>query len=149
MDRFEAFTVLISKINRSIKKIKYEEVTEYNLKGPHVSCLYYLNKMGPLTSKELCDICTEDKAQISRSISYLQQNGFIENDNLSKKRYKTTLNLSPLGIKVSDIIADKIDKFLDLASVGLSQEDRIIMYKSLNLISNNLEKICTEYKGED
>lgn len=149
MDRFETFTVLISKIARSIRKIKDEEVNEYNLKGPHVSCLYYLNKMGPLTSKELCDICTEDKAQISRSISYLQKNGFIENDNSSKKRYKTTLNLSPLGIKTSNMLAEKIDKFLDIASVGLSQEDRIIMYKSLNLISNNLEKICTEYNGED
>ena len=40
--RFQKFTVLITKINRNIKRIKTEEMDKYNLKSPHVSCLYYL-----------------------------------------------------------------------------------------------------------
>ncbi|MBQ7880983.1 MAG: hypothetical protein IJ358_04000 [Clostridia bacterium] len=47
--RFETFTVQIAKISRCIRKIKSEEMAEFNLKSPHVSCLYYLyrqnNKM--------------------------------------------------------------------------------------------------------
>ena len=41
-ERFGTFTILISKISRSIKRIKSEEMAEFQLKGPHVSCLYYL-----------------------------------------------------------------------------------------------------------
>lgn len=44
--RFETFTVLIAKISRSIRRIKAEEMSEFHLKGPHVSCLYYLTQLG-------------------------------------------------------------------------------------------------------
>ena len=42
MDRFENFTILISKISRNIKKIENIEMAEYNLKNVQGSCLYYL-----------------------------------------------------------------------------------------------------------
>ena len=74
--RFEAFTVLIAKISRSIRRIKAEEMSEFHLKGPHVSCLYYLTQLGPLTAGQLCDRCEEDKAAVSRSLEYLEQNGY-------------------------------------------------------------------------
>ena len=83
--RFELFTVLISKISRSIRKIKTEEVSEFNLKSPHVSCLYYLYKSKPLTATELCDICGEDKAAISRSLEFLEKNGFLTCESNLKK----------------------------------------------------------------
>ena len=67
-NRFETFTVLISSISRSIRRLKTEETAEFNLKSPHVSCLYYLLKHGNMTATELCELCDEDKAAISRSI---------------------------------------------------------------------------------
>ena len=45
--RFETFTVLITRISRSIKRIKAEEMASFQLKGPHVSCLFYLYRGGP------------------------------------------------------------------------------------------------------
>ena len=42
-ERFETFTILIARISRSIKRIKSEEMADFELKGPHVSCLYYLS----------------------------------------------------------------------------------------------------------
>lgn len=42
-ERFETFTVLITRISRSIKRIKADEMADFELKGPHVSCLYYLS----------------------------------------------------------------------------------------------------------
>ena len=54
-ERFEAFTVLISRISRSIRRIKSEEMAEFQLKGPHVSCLYYLSLAdGATRTKPLC-----------------------------------------------------------------------------------------------
>ena len=76
-DRYQSFTVMILKIHRCIQKIKVEETAEYNLKGTHVSCLYYLYKETELTATELCDICQEDKSYLSHSLRYLEANGYI------------------------------------------------------------------------
>lgn len=147
-ERFGTFTVLISKISRSIRKIKTEEMDEFKLKSPHVSCLYYLYKLGSLTAKELGDICAEDKAALSRSIEFLEKNGYIECDSNLKKRYRSPLMLTVKGKLIAERIGEKIDRILDLASAGLSENDRIILYKSLSLISENLENLCVGYKGE-
>ena len=144
-ERFQAFTVLIAKINRSIRKIKAEEMAEFHLKSPHVSCIYYLYQTGSLTAKALCNVCEEDKAAISRSIDYLESNGYVTCNTEAKKRYKSPLCLTEKGNMVGEIIARKIDAILDLASAGLSIEHREILYKSLALIETNLEKICNEY----
>ena len=143
-ERFQTFTVLISSISRSIRRIKTEEMDEYNLKSPHVSCLYYLFKFGALTAKQLCDICQEDKAALSRSVEHLEKSGYIENEGI-KKKYRSPLNLTKKGEEVAKKIVIKIDKILTLASEGLSEEKRTILYEGLNLINSNLEKFIEKY----
>ena len=59
--RFETFTVLINRIGRSIKRLKAGQMAQLELKGPYVSCLYYLYRCGPMTAAELCERCDEDK----------------------------------------------------------------------------------------
>lgn len=71
--RFETFTVLINRINRNIRKIKNQEMAEYNLWSTHISCLYYLYQSEGLTATDLCECCGEDKATISRSLDYLEK----------------------------------------------------------------------------
>ena len=144
-DRFEKFTVLISSISRCIRRIKTEEVSEFQLKSPHVSCLYYLYKAHSLTAKELADICEEDKANISRSIEYLENNGYLICESNAQKRYKSPLRLTDKGNEIGKIICEKIDRILEEASKGLTEENRISFYDSLSLINENLEKICKEY----
>lgn len=145
-ERFETFTVQISKIARNIRKIKSEEMAELQLKSPHVSCLYYLYKKGRgMTAKELCDACEEDKGAASRSIDYLEKNGYLYCESTAKKRYKSPLYLTEKGKEVGAYIARKIDDILEQASVGLTEENRAIFYRSLILISDNLQKICDNY----
>lgn len=145
-ERFKTFTVLIARISRSIRRIKTEEVAELHLKSPHVSCLYYLYKGKGLTAKELCDVCDEDKAAISRSIEYLVKEGFVVRGEEENKRYKTHLTLTQKGEAAAESIVEKIDGILDEAGAGLSEADRMNFYKSLALISENLQKICDEYE---
>lgn len=147
--RFRNFTVLITKIARSIRKIKTEEMDELNLKSPHVSCLYYMYSMGDMTATELCEICKEDKSAISRSIEFLEGNGYIECDSHAKKRYNSQLRLTEKGKEVGKYIAEKIDTILDRASMGLSEEKRNVLYEGLGLICNNLEELCKKYEGEE
>ena len=145
-DRFNAFTVLVDKLKRSIRKIKTEEMAEFDLKSPHVSCLYYLYKFEPMTSKELSEVCEEDKASVSRSIEYLEENGYLVCSAKTQKRYKAQLKLTEKGADTARLIASKIDSMLEKASEGLPESDRLIMYRSLELISNNLQRICDRYE---
>ena len=148
-ERFRTFTVLITKLYRAIRKIKNEETEEYGLTNPHVSCLYYLYKEENLTLKELVDICLEDKAVLSKATSYLENKGLIVCDSNQKKRYNSYFKLTDKGLLVAKGIAGKIDNILDYASADIDNNDRDIMYKSLILISNRLDKFCEKYEGEE
>ena len=145
-ERFETFTVLIARISRSIKRIKAEEMADFELKGPHVSCLYYLSQQDSMTASELCERCDEDKAAISRSLDDLEKNGYITCASGAGKRYKSPLRLTERGKAVGRAIGEKITRTVEAASEGLSEAERQTMYRALALVSENLERIYTHKK---
>ncbi len=145
-NRFETFTVLLASINRCIRRIKNEEIKKYDLKAPHVSCIYFLFKEGHLTSKELCDLCEEDKANISRTLEYLEQKGLISCSSKAQKRYRAALELTEKGSKIGSFITEKVNEILDKASAGISEGERAILYNSLEVINKNLLSLCEEYE---
>ena len=116
--RFETFTVLIAKISRSIRRIKAEEMSEFHLKGPHVSCLYYLTQLGPLTAGQLCDRCEEDKAAVSRSLEYLEQNGYVTRPD---KRYR-----SPLTEKLEKLVPEDRNRIYEVIDTLVKQSKQIL-----------------------
>ena len=140
-ERFETFTVLINRISRNIRKIKNQEMAEYNLRSAHVSCLYYLYSSKGSTATDLCERCEEDKATISRALEYLETNGFITRDMESTKRYKSPVLLTDKGLEVGEKIANKINGVLDKISDSLTEEERILFYRSLSVISESLETV--------
>lgn len=146
VERFETFTVLLNRINRNIRKIKNEEMAKYELRSPHVSCIYYLYISDGLTSKELCDHCEEDKATISRSLDYLEKNGYLICKCENKKRYNSPFELTERGMRAGKRIADKISEVLDEISTGISDEDRKVFYRSLNIISENIDTVAKSYE---
>ena len=139
MNRYQNFTILINKISREIRRIKNLEMKEYGLKSPHVSCLYSFYKEKKLTSKQLADICEEDKAAISRTIDYLEKNGYIVCESDAKKRYRDYFKLTEKGLLIGEILSNKIDMIVDEASKELSDEHKKLLYESLEVISTNLE----------
>ena len=147
-ERFKEFTLLVANLNRCIYKLKAEEVAEFNLKSSHVSCLYYLYEEENLTATELCEICGEDKANISRAVRYLESNGFLQCKATTSKRYKSPLVLTEKGRAIAQRIVEKIDNVLRFSSEGLSEEDRKTMYQSLMVVNNNLTKLCEGYHIE-
>ena len=147
-ERFETFTLLIASISRSIRRLKTEETAEYELKSPHVSCLYHLYKEGSLTAVEICELCDEDKAAVSRSIVYLEQNGFLTRGEKQTgtcrvgKHYRAALTLTDKGREVAAHLALRIDEVLEAVSSGVSEEERVILYRALGCIDRNLAALC-------
>jgi len=140
-ERFETFTVLINRISRNIRKIKIQEMAEYNLRSAHVSCLYYLYSSEGLTATDLCERCEEDKATISRALDYLEKNGYLFCESKAAKRYKAQLVLTETGRSVGRKIAEKIDGVLETINEDLPEEERIAFYRSLSIISNSLDAV--------
>lgn len=141
-NRYETFTVLINRISRNIRKIKNQEMAAYNLRSSHISCLYYLYTAEGLTATDLCERCEEDKATISRSLDYLETNGYLTCDSKYAKRYRSPLVLTELGVEAAQKIADKIDCVLDEISTGLTEEERVAFYRSLSIISESLDAVA-------
>ena len=146
--RFETFTVLINRISRNIRKIKNKEMAEYNLRSSHISCLYYLYLSDGLTATDLCERCEEDKATVSRSLDYLENNGYLICESKTAKRYKSPLRLTDKGLEVAEKIADKIAHLLKEISVELTEEERLQFYHSLSLISKGLDNIANKQNGD-
>ncbi len=144
IERFETFNSLLNKINRNVRRIKNREMAEYNLKSPHVSCIYHIYREENMTAKRLCECCEEDKATVSRALRYLEANGYLFRKAKLTKRYNATLVLTEKGLEVGKKIADKVDGFLDRIGDALTEEERVVFYRSLFIISDRLKAVASE-----
>ena len=90
IDRFEAFVSGITICYKYVQRIKSAEMTEFGLKGPHVMVLFHLNRHGEgLTATQLCTLCAEDKAAISRTLADLVEKGYVcSPDDTGKRKYQ-------------------------------------------------------------
>ena len=141
-DRFETFTVLINRISRNIRRIKSQEIAAFQLKSAHISCLYHLYRADGLTATDLCERCEEDKAAVSRSLDYLEKNGYLVCSSQQAKRYKSPFSLTEKGREVGREIDDKINRILDEVGTGMTREERLAFYRSLSVISDRLDIIA-------
>ena len=149
LERFETFTVLINKISRNIRKIKNQEMADYNLRSVHVSCLYYIYILKSATATDLCERCEEDKATISRALDHLEKNGYLTCQSQHTKRYKSPLVLTEKGNLVGKKIADKIGSVLDAVSTGLTEAERVEFYRCLSIISESLEAVSQKVENKE
>ena len=146
IQRFDAFVSGITACYKYIQRIKSMEMTEFGLKGTHVMCLYYLrqNPAG-LTASQLCGLCAEDKAAISRTVSELKSRGYITT--LSQKAYRAMLTLTAAGQDVARKFDQLIEGWVRTGGDGLTEEERCDFYKTLSAISENLRsRIESELK---
>ena len=137
LHRFSAFVGGITECYKYIQRIKAAEMTEFGLKGTHVMCLFYLaqNPEG-LTAAQLCALCQEDKAAISRTLSELAEKGFLLPQS---KKYRALLQLSPAGVQMAGQLDTLIAQWVGIGGDGLTDSQREAFYTALELISSNLQ----------
>ena len=134
--RFRSFVTGITVCYKYIQRIKSMEMTELGLKGTHVMCLFFLyQNLEGLTAAKLCQLCAEDKAAISRTLAFLQQEGYLVS---SGHRYRANLTLTEKGAETARRVENLIDKWVCFGGDGLLEEDRATFYRVLEHISGNL-----------
>lgn len=135
IQRFESFVTGITVCYKYIQRIKAMEMTEFDLKGTHVMCLFFLHRSGSLTAAQLSQLCAEDKAAISRTLSTLQAKGFIESE---PKKYRAQIRLTESGLQVARQVDGLIEQWVSFGGDGLTEEERAIFYRALERIAGNL-----------
>lgn len=150
IERFESFTSSVTKAYKSIQKIKIAEAEQIGLKPTHVMYMYYLGKNPQgLTHAELCKLCIEDKAAVSRAIVELTKKGFIKNsEENSNRKYRTKIVLTDEGKQINNNLNEAIAIAVNKASKNLDEVDRENFYRVFFYITDNLDEICSSYLKE-
>ena len=150
IERFEAFTTSVTKAYKCIQKIKLAETERMGLKSNHVMYMYYLGKNPEgLTPTELCKLCIEDKAAVSRTIVDLTEKGFVKPvDTDSGRKYRTKVMLTQEGMERNKQLNEAIAMAVSKASSSINEADREKFYGVLFSITDNLETICSSYLRE-
>ena len=145
VERFEQLSYFIYGIYRSIHKIAKEEMEKHNLRGAYAHYLVALCRHPEgITSAQLCEKCDKDKAATSRFVAEMEEKELIYREGGSFSMYKAKLILTPNGKEIADVILKRVDIAVELAGLGLSDENRKILYASLDIIESNLKKICQD-----
>lgn len=145
LDRFEQFTAAISSIYRFVQKIERDEMEKYGLKGASAQYLLAMARYPEgITAAALCDICDRDKAAVSRILSEMEAKGLIRRANCSESQYRAALVLTPAGQKAADYVNKKASLAAELAGKDLTNEDRRVLYASLDHIAANIQRLSRE-----
>lgn len=146
--RFELFDGLIASAGKTLQRIKTNKMEKYGLGSTHTTCLCKLGKAGKngMTQKELTEQEGIDRAQVSRVLRDLEQNGLVQavGESAYKKRYCLTEKGTAITAEINDIILE-INRYV---SGEISEEYLAIFYQVLRLIDGNLKKAEEKYCGE-
>ncbi len=142
VDRFEKFSLAISEISRYWHKLAADEMEKYGLKGPYAVYLTTMYRyLDGITAASLAELCSRDKSDVSRAISFMEKKGFVEKVCVNQNFYRAALKLTNEGRRIAECINEKAKAAVEIGGKGLSSEHREIFYNSLELISSNLQAL--------
>jgi DNA-binding MarR family transcriptional regulator len=145
VSRFERFSYAIFAISRHWNKIAAEEMKKYDLKGSYAVYLVTMlrNKEG-ITATRLGELCSKDKADISRAVSVMEKKGLVKRDGANHHYYRALLKLTEEGTQAAEQVQKRAQLVVELAGRDLTEERRQIMYETLESIASNLQILCEE-----
>lgn len=114
---------------------------QFGLSGNHVMCLFYLAQhQEGLTAAQLCQLMSVNKAAVSRAMAELEEKDYIFYMNQEEsKKYRAVARLTVTGFAVTEQLDDIIYEVVNEIGKDLEEEERRVMYQSLETVSKNLD----------
>lgn len=145
LDRFERFSFSILEIYKHWHKLTAEEMNKYGLKGTHAMYLLILSKYPQgLTAPRICELCSRDKADVSRMMSIMEEKGLVTKEGIHQNLYRGVFRLTEKGQEAAEHVRKRASLAVELAGTALTEENRAIFYESLESIVSNLRKLSKE-----
>ena len=73
----------------------------------------------------------------------------VQREDRNGTRYRANLTLTEHGKIAAEAVCGKVRQAVEQAGRGLTDEDRVILYRALALIAGNLHTICKDGLKED
>lgn len=145
LNRFTRFSLAIAEIDRCWHKLAAEEMAKYGLNSPHAVYLNTLYQYGEgITAARLGELCCKNKADVSRMVSILEKKGLVRKESTGGNLYRARLLLTDEGKRAAEHVRERASLAVELAGAGLSDGDREIFYRTLELITENLQTLSKE-----
>ena len=142
-DRFEKFSLTISELYHYLHKITRDEMETYGLNGPHAIYFFILSRYEKgLTAAKLSEVSFRNKSDVSRAMNLFEEKGFVRKKGGTTNSYRAKIVLTEEGISAAKRLKERASLITDSVSKGLTDEKRIILYESLELIVSNMQEIC-------
>ncbi len=151
-ERFYLFVLRINSISKYINKLKFDFAPQLGVKNVHIFWLYelYIHPEG-LTASELAARAMISRSLISREIENLLESGYIQMQKNSKGKrinYNALITLTEKGRGLAQNISEKGMEVQSRVNQGISQEDLIIFYSTLERLQNNLRILSEEWEKQ-
>jgi MarR family transcriptional regulator for hemolysin len=145
VDRFERFSFAVFEISRYWHKIAADEMAKYGLKGSHATYLAVMyNYDDGITATKLGELCSRDKADVSRMMSIMEKKGLVKREGINKSLYRALIKLTGEGKAAAEQVRERARLAVEMAGKGISDEHRTILYDTLERIVANLQIIIKE-----
>lgn len=145
ISRFEKVSTSAFSIVRCIQHLETEEMEKYGLRGSFAQYLLAMKRHPDgITAAQLGKLCDKDKAAVSRALNEMQMKGLVCRKDAESGAYRALLCLTEQGLKAAAFVEQRAGIAVEAAGKGLSREQRKIFYDAMDLIADNLKKICKE-----
>ncbi|MBK5484949.1 MarR family transcriptional regulator [Peribacillus sp. TH16] len=113
------------------------QLNKHNLHRAQWSILHYLSNYGSATLVELANYQSVEKPTITRTITRLEELGYVEHVP-SKDRREKRMQLTELGTKIYSDVRVTIDQYEQDILTGISEEEQLAAIRIMSEIRNNI-----------
>lgn len=138
--RFILFTGLLNSAGKSIQHMKAIKMERYGLSAAHTNCIYRLaDHPEGLTQRQLTDLESMDRAQVSRVLCELEQKGYVHRKG-DTGAYKRCYELTSEGRQIGEEIQSMILGINQFVSRQIPPSDLEVFYRTMGMICENLRR---------
>ncbi|WP_407946268.1 MarR family winged helix-turn-helix transcriptional regulator [Peribacillus butanolivorans] len=113
------------------------QLNKHNLHRAQWSILHYLSNYGSATLVELANYQSVEKPTITRTITRLEELGYVEHVP-SKDRREKRMQLTELGTKLYSDVRVTIDQYEQDILKGITEEEQLVAIRIMSEIRNNI-----------
>lgn len=144
-ERYEQFSFIVSAINRHIQKLERDEMIKFGHKGAFAQYLMAMRRYPEgVTSAQLSEMCDKDKAAVSRVVTEMIEKGLVVRKSAKDSLYRAKLTLSQEGERIAEFVANRAVAAIEAMGNELSDDQRKILYFTLDVIENKLGVLSRE-----
>ena len=142
-NRFSEFILLIDSVYKGINKLTVDFVARFGVKSVCMMWLYELS-LHPkgLTASELADSRNIDRSLVSREITTLKNDGYVEVLSSGGKRgYNAPIVLTDKGREVARMVEEQGMLIQNTVNAGISEKELKTFYSVLEKIDGNMKNV--------